>query len=161
MVSHTEQSQNSQQSSAGQQTLQAPSNTGTQQSAISRSVLPPIGVFRARTGDNTGLVSFQTTVHDDLDMVVTRVDPADRSKGFYIWSVLDNPPADLHFALVGRVGANTWFECAAYNGSEAYARRNLIQRTDTTYGATPAPQQSTQDQLLTPEQSRPPTTNGG
>jgi hypothetical protein len=161
MVSRTDQTQDDQQSSTDQQTSQAPSNTGTQLSAISRSILPRIGVFRARTGGNTGPVSFQATVHDDLDMVVTRVDPADRSKGFFIWSVLDNPPADLDFALVGGVGANTWFECEADPGFTAYARRNPIQRTDITYGATPAPQQSTQDQLPTPEQSPPPTTAGG
>jgi hypothetical protein len=161
MASHTEPSHNSQQSSAGQQTLQAPSNTGTQLSAISRSILPRIGVFRARTGGNTGLVSFQTTVHDDLDMVVTSVDPADRSQGFRIYSVLNNPPGHINLAPVAWVGAGTWFECQADPGYSAYAIRDPVQPTSITYGATHAPQESTQDQLPTPDQSPPPTTNGG
>jgi hypothetical protein len=161
MASHTGQSENSQQSSTGQQISQAPSNTGTQLSAISPSNLPQIGVFRARTGGNTGLISFQTTVHDDLDIVVTRVDPADRSQGFHIYSVLNNPPGHINLAYVTRVGAGSWFECQADPGYSAYAIRDPVQPTSITYGATHAPQESTQDQLPTPDQSPPPTTNGG
>jgi hypothetical protein len=160
MASHTDQSRYGQQSSAGQQSLPAPSNTGSRQSTVSRSILPAIGTFRARVGDHTGPILYETSVHGNLDVVVTNVDDTDRRQGFRIWSVLDNPPAAPVFSFECRVPSNTWFECEANDGFVPYAIRDQNQRTNLTYGATHDPQQSTQAQLPTPEQSPPPTTNG-
>jgi hypothetical protein len=161
MAPHTGQSQNSQQSSTGQQTLQAPSNNGTLPSAVSGSAFSSIGTFRALRGRRSGPVSFQSRVRGDLDMVVRRVDPVDRSQGFYIYSVSKHPPRTIDLAPVPWVDADTWFECEADPGFSAHAKRDPVQPTTITYGVTYAPQQSTQDQLPTPEQSPPPTTAGG
>jgi hypothetical protein len=155
MTTPTRQSGSNQQPSSSRQTLQAPSQTATQQSAPTRSDLPSLGTFWARHRDRNGPPLFTGSLHGDLDYAVSPIDPAEPAHGFYILSVYANPRqgVGIEVAHEAVVGGDSWF-----GGGEVETGYALYEVKDSrrpgaiTYGVKHIPQQPT------PDPSPPPST---
>ena len=157
MTTPTRQSGPDQQPSSSRQTLQAPSQTATHQSAPTRSALPSLGTFWAREQNKFGPEILKRSLHGDLDYMVTPFDPAEPTSGFYILSIYDNPDPLKGIEVVPEavVGGDSWFGAGEVEtGYVVYKREDSNRPGTTTYGVKHRQQQPT------PDQSPPPTTTG-